>query len=165
MHCPSCGKPATHDQQFCRICGMNLETVGELVARHSTTPEQIQTKIDKAEAEKVIVSRMFNWITWGMIILGLGVAMLAINKFLDLGKPFQLVISFLLLGGAGIATAGVLNGLRQGVNISGKRHGTELPTSPQTKSLPTNPFPDSLQSVTEGTTKLIGEEKVLITKN
>ena len=158
MHCPSCGKPATPDQQFCRTCGMNLETVGKLVAHHSATPAQIQDRITKSEAEQIIVSRMFTWLTWGMIVLGLGVAMLVVNKYFDIGRWFQLVSSFFLLGGTGMAAAGVLNGIRQGVNVSGMRSiPAELPNQ-EPKSLPTNPFPEALPSVTEGTTKLISAE-------
>ncbi|HEV8367680.1 MAG TPA: hypothetical protein VGQ39_07005 [Pyrinomonadaceae bacterium] len=137
---------------------MSLEAVGKLVASHSASPEGAQLKIAKVEAEQIVVRQMVNWLTWGMIILGIGVAMLVVNKYFDIGRWFQLASSCLLLGGTGIAAAGVLNAVRQGVNVSGMRSkSSELPNN-EPKSLPTNPFPEALPSVTERTTKLISTE-------
>ena len=161
MHCPTCGNPATHEQQFCRSCGMSLEPVGKLVARHSSSPAEVQKRIDRAEAEKIIVSRMFNWIMWGMIIMGIGIVMIMVNKSFDIGRWFKLLSSCVALGGAGIAAAGVMNSMRQGIQLSGRRSPIEIaPTlEPATltegKTLPTNEFPDAPPSITERTTKLI----------
>jgi hypothetical protein len=137
---------------------MNLETVGQLVARHTTLPGEIQERIEKANCERVMVSRMFNWIMWGMIVMGIGVVMIVTNKTFDIGKVFRLLSSLMMLSGVGIAMAGVLNGIRQGVQLSGRRP-IELAGKTNTKSLPTNPFPEALPSVTERTTQLIGHER------
>jgi hypothetical protein len=139
---------------------MNLEAVGKLVVHHSGSPAETQKRIARSEAEQIIVRRMVNWVTWGMIVLGIGVAMLVVNKYFDLGRWFQLVSGCFLLGGTGIAAAGVLNSIRQGVNISGMRSTPgELPNH-EPKSLPTKPFPEALPSVTERTTRLIEEPNV-----
>ncbi len=137
---------------------MNLETVVTLVAQHSSTPIETQNKIDRAERERALVQQMFSWIMWGMIVLGIGVAMLVTNKYFDLGRWFALASSCLLLGGTGIATFGLLNSIRQGVAISGKRAPREIPGATETKSLPTNPIPPALPSITERTTQLISGE-------
>jgi hypothetical protein len=155
MHCPNCGKPASTDQQFCRACGMNLENVGKLVTQHVGTPA---AKLQKAELEQAIVRSMFNWLMWGMLIIGIGVVMLVLNKNFDFGKMFGLVSSLLVLGGTGVAAAGVLNGIKRGASISGRRPANQLSSSlPDTKSL-NNPIPAELTSVTERTTQLIGVE-------
>jgi len=151
MHCPNCGKPATDEQQFCRACGMSLETVGKLVAEHSSAPAEAQNKIDKAAIEQALVRNMFTWLMFGMIILGIGVAMLVINKNFDIGRWFSLLSSFFILGGTGIATAGVLNAIRRGTSIVGMR-------LPNKKSLPTNSIAAELPSITERTTQLIPAE-------
>jgi hypothetical protein len=95
---------------------------------------------------------MFNWLMFGMIILGIGVAMLVINKNFDIGRWFSLLSSFFILGGTGIATAGVLNAIRRGTSLVGMR-------LPNKKSLlPTNSIAAELPSITERTTQLIPAE-------
>jgi hypothetical protein len=143
---------------------MSLEPVSKLVTRHSASPAEIQKRIDRAEAEKIIVSRMFNWIMWGMIIMGIGIVMIVVNKSFDFGKWFKMISSIMTLGGAGFATAGVLNSMRQGVQLSGRRSPIEIAPTPEPptladgKALPTNEFPDAPASVTERTTQLISGE-------
>jgi hypothetical protein len=143
---------------------MSLEAVGKLVARNSASPAEIQKRIDKAEAEKIIVSRMFTWIMWGMMIMGIGIVMLVVNKSFDFGKWFKMISSVVTLGGAGIAAAGVMNSMRQGVQLSGRRSPIEIAPKPEAatlaegKALPTNEFPEAPTSVTERTTQLISGE-------
>src|ERR1041384_415559 len=104
MHCPNCGKPAIADQQFCRACGMSLETVGQLVAKHTGSPAVAQAKLERAEAERAIVRSMFNWMIWGMLLVGIGVVVIVINKNFPIGNWFRLLSSLLVLGGMGVAT-------------------------------------------------------------
>ena len=155
MHCPNCGKPAETEQQFCRNCGMSLETVGKLVAQHDGSPLEKQKKIDNAELEHAIVRKMINWLIWGMIVLGLGVFLLVLNKSIDLGRWFSFLTSVLILGGMGIATAGVLNAIKQGASIQQKRPAEQIDTTPTEKSLPTHLSTAALPSITERTTQLI----------
>lgn len=155
MHCPNCGKPATSEQQFCRACGMNLESVGNLVARHSASPAAVQLRIDRREREQAAVRMMFNWMTWGFLILGIGVAMIVINKNFDIGNWFATLSSFIALGGMGVAVAGVFKAMRQGTSLPARQTSGEL-GSREKKSVPTNPIPPALPSVTEQTTQLIG---------
>ena len=161
MHCPNCAHPATADQQFCRSCGMRLEAVSKLVAEHSSSPGEIQKKADKVALEAAIVRSMFNWIMWGMIILGIGVFLLVVNKNLGIAKELGLLSSFLLLGGISVATAGVLKAIKQGTLVATTRQGNQISGSTDTtntKPLPTHPIPAALPSVTERTTQLIGVE-------
>jgi len=128
---------------------MSLETIGKLVAQHSSSPIEAQKKIDKIASEQAAVRNMFNWLTLGMIILGIGVAMIIINKNFDIGRWLSLLSSFFILGGTGVATAGVLNAIRGATTISATR-------PPHQKSLGADPAPgELLPSITERTTQLL----------
>ena len=129
---------------------MSLETIGKLVAQHSSSSIEAQKKIDKVAIEQAAVRRMLNWLTLGIIILGIGVAMIVINKSFDIGKWFTVLSSFLMLSGTGVATAGVLNAIRGASGIS--------PMQNQ-KSLAAGSDPgEQLPSVTERTTQLFPAE-------
>ena len=159
MHCPNCGKPATADQQFCRACGMSLETVGKLVAKHTGSPAAVQAKLDKAEAEKAVVRSMFNWMIWGMLIVGIGVVMFVVNKNFPIGDWFRLLGSLLAIGGMGLMVGGVLNAVRRGT-LPSRREPDQLAGPVDTNELSTNRIPAELPSITERTTQLIAVEEV-----
>jgi hypothetical protein len=157
MHCPNCGKSATDDQQFCRACGMSLETVGKLVAKHTGSPAAAQAKLDRAEAEKAIVRSMFTWMMWGMLIVGIGVVMVLVNKSFPIGNWFRLLSSILVIGGMGLTVAGVLNAIRRGT-LPGSQ-SRQISNPPDTNELPSSRIPAELPSVTERTTQLIAVEE------
>jgi hypothetical protein len=133
---------------------MGLESVGKIVAQHSSAVTPVQTKLDKVRAEQQIVQYMFKWISIGMIIIGIGVLMLMLNKTFDFGAIFKLVSSFVLIGGTGCAAFGVLSAIRKGTSLAGAGSMARLIEADQS-ALPTA-FPDALPSVTERTTQLIG---------
>ncbi|HJX89511.1 MAG TPA: hypothetical protein VJ372_03400 [Pyrinomonadaceae bacterium] len=138
---------------------MNLEAVDKLVASHSASPTEVQKKIARADAEKIVVRQMFNWITWGMIVFGIGVLLLVINKSFDMGAWIKLTSTCLMLGGSGICAAGILNSIRKGTQLSAGRETREFREPVETKTLAaTNSFPDALQSITERTTELLSSE-------
>ena len=157
MHCPNCGKPANSNQQFCRACGMSLETVGKLVAKHTGSPAAVQTKRDRAEAEKAIVRSMFTWMMWGMLIVGIGVVMVVLNKSFPIGDWFRFLGSLTAIGGTGVMIGGVFNAIRRGT-LPSRREPDQLDESPDTNELPTTRLPAELPSVTERTTQLIAVE-------
>lgn len=144
---------------------MNLEAVGRLVTRHTSSPEEIQQRLDRSQREREAVRRMFCWMTWGLIILGIGVVMLVANKTFDLGKLFKFISTLTTLGGVGVTMAGLLGGMKRGAELSGRSAPRELGAqrevaiSQTPKSLPTNPFPEALPSITERTTQLIEQKK------
>lgn len=106
---------------------------------------------------------MFKWITWGMIVLGIGIVILVLGKFLIAANRidpfvavwFRMISTFIMLGGTGMAAFGVLNAMRRGASLSTGRRPSELAEPVNTKELPTNPIPAPLPSVTERTTQLI----------
>jgi predicted nucleic acid-binding Zn ribbon protein len=154
IHCPSCGKPAPTDQQFCRTCGMSLDSVSKLVAAHSGDISTDEQALSRAEAERRITRAMFTWMGWGILIAGIGIAMLVVNKSFDLGRWFLNCASFLLLGGTGIAVFGFFKAMRDGINLPGK-----VPTQSVAHGEPTKALPGGhgapLPSITERTTQLI----------
>ena len=137
---------------------MSLETVAKLVAEHSSLPVEAQKKTDRVALEAAIVRTMFNWMKWGVILIGMGVFLMIINKNLGIGKELSLMTSLLMLGGLGVATAGVFKAIAQGTTLVTGRKANEVSGSPDTKSLPNNEVPIALPSVTEQTTQLIGVE-------
>lgn len=159
MHCPNCGTTATSEQQFCRACGMSLETVGKLVAQHSATPAETQNKLAKAELEHALVQQMFSRLIWGSIILGIGVVMLVVNKNFDIGRWFNLLSSLVMLSGIAVGGVGLFDAMMKGARLSGGKSAKQMGPGTDTQSLPANPIPHELPSVTERTTQLIGVEE------
>ena len=137
---------------------MSLETVGKLVAKHTGSPAAAQAKLDRAEAEKAIVRNMFTWMMWGMLLVGIGVVMILINKSFPIGNWFRLLSSLLVIGGMGVATGGVLNAIKRGT-LPSRMEREQLSGSPDTNELPTSRLPAELPSVTERTTQLIAVEE------
>ena len=158
MHCPNCGKPADIQQQFCRACGLNLGPVGKHLAEHvaTTLPE---LKAHKSESEQEIVRQMFRWMTWGMILIGIGVLMMVANKSFDLGGPIKFISAVVCLAGVGVAFSGLVKAMNERASLSGKKATDQIPVSVDTKSLPTAPIPASLPSITERTTQLIAPDE------
>lgn len=99
---------ATNEQQFCRACGMSLETVGKLVAQHSGSPAEMENKLATAELERRLVQQMFTRVTWGAIILGIGVVMSVVNKNFPIGAWFQLLSTLVILSGVTVGGVGCL---------------------------------------------------------
>ncbi|HTG87690.1 MAG TPA: hypothetical protein VL907_11675 [Pyrinomonadaceae bacterium] len=135
---------------------MRLEAVGKLVAGHNSTPLP-ERRSGKSELEQEILRRMFTWMTWGIIILGIGVVMLVFNKSFSIGNWLRFLSTMVCLSGVGVATAGLLSAIRQGV--SGKRPVDQISGSVDTKSLASKAMPASLPSVTEQTTQLLSTEE------
>jgi len=137
---------------------MSLETVSKLVVRHTSSPVAVQTKLQRAEAEKEIVRSMFTWMIWGMLLVGIGVVLIVINKNFPIGNWFRLLSSLLVLGGMGISVGGVLNAIRRGT-LPARVEPNQLTEPRDTDSFPTNPIPAALPSVTERTTQLIAVDE------
>jgi hypothetical protein len=97
---------------------------------------------------------MFKWMAIGMIIIGLGVLMLVLNKNFDFGKLFGLISSLLLIGGIVCAAFGLFSAIFKNAALAVGGGTKQLPQAEE-KVLPASTFPDTLPSVTERTTQLI----------
>jgi hypothetical protein len=142
---------------------MGLDPVGKLVTEHASTtlPER---KARKSELEQEIIRRMFTWMAWGMLILGIGIVMVVTNKAFAIGEVFKFVSTLLILGGVGVITGGVFRAITEGTRISGRRPVDQILSAEDTKSLPTREMPASLPSVTERTTQLIPTDDARVNK-
>lgn len=160
MHCPSCGAETTLEQRFCRSCGMDLETVSNLVIAHSS-PEAL--KREKSLTKKAIQQRMYQSFKWGMIFFIFGMASLATVKTLGFAKVFNLGPLFLLFLGMGIMLFGALSPMRDHHALQARKtlppkQTGELHEAETTRELPAARVPVSVPSITERTTQLIATE-------
>jgi len=137
---------------------MSLETVSKLVVRHTSSPAAVQTKLQRAETEKEIVRSMFTWMIWGMLIMGIGVVMIVINKSFPIGNWFRLLSSLLVLGGMGVTVGGVLTAIKRGT-LPARVEPNQLTEPSDTDKLSANPSPAALPSITERTTQLIAVDE------
>ena len=155
MHCPNCGHESSFEQKFCRQCGFNLEPVSKLVAGDGAI-EPVAP--DKSESERLLVRRMFRWLSWGCLVLLIGVVLLVLSKR-GLPPIFHLLASFFLLGGLTIATYGVLSSIIKGTYLpKASKSPEQISQDRTTKELPEGGIPVPVPSVTERTTQLIGED-------
>jgi hypothetical protein len=134
---------------------MNLHAVSKLVAEHSGSEVEIQRKLDRAAQERALVRGMFNWVTWGLIIMGIGVVLIMVNKSLHIDGLFRLLGMITTLSGMGIVIGGAMNTVRKGLAAPDTRPQREIASTKDPNALPTNPIPPALPSVTERTTQLL----------
>ena len=158
MHCPNCGNESSLDQKFCRKCGFNLEPVGRLVAGD---PAIESVGPDKSEAERLLVRRMFRWLSAGCIVMLVGVILFIINKSFVHAGIFHALASLMLMGGLVVAAYGLFSTMIKGTYLPGKtsKGPRQLSQDHATKELPEERIPIPLPSVTERTTQLIGKDK------
>lgn len=122
-------------------------------------PSAEGAKLDRAQREALVVRQMFRWISWGIIVLGLGVLMLVVDKSFDVGKAFKFVCTLVMLAGIGIATYGVLSTMMKGgpPALKATEPGQDELRAPTTRELEGG-TPIPVPSVTERTTELIGRK-------
>src|SRR5215510_2721552 len=116
MHCPSCGQESSLDQKFCRQCGFNLEPVSKLIAGGSDD----DALAVKREWERLLVRRMFRWLSWGCLVLFAGVIMLVFNKGFIHEPMFQSIATLFVLAGVAMAGYGVLSSISKGTYLPDK---------------------------------------------
>ena len=138
---------------------MSLESVGQLVAEHTSTPLD-ERKASKAEFERKILRNMVAWMTWGLLVLGIGILMVVADKAFAIGNLFRFISTVLILVGVGLVTAGVFRALKDGSYLAGMKVVDQVSASKNTKELPTGETPASLPSVTERTTQLLPVDDV-----
>jgi hypothetical protein len=158
MHCPNCANESDLDQKFCRKCGFNLEPITKLIRAGSVDDE---AKLEKVERDKLLLRRMVSWMTWGMLIMLIGIIVIVVNKQLNLDRLVGLVGTLVALGGASVATYGLLDAMRGGCLKQWKPKAMtesnviEIEPASTTRELEGR-LPIPLGSVTERTTQLIG---------
>jgi hypothetical protein len=187
MFCPRCGSVQSEELNFCKVCGANLAAVLQAVAVREPDAEQKfdwsktwvaemflsaeEQKKRKAELERqrgiTPEIRRYNEIKAGVIVSSVGVA-LAIFLFVFMGglvasgevRPADAeIISRLWIAGVipllvGIAL--IINGVVVSKKIvEAAQRETQL--APERSAADTREFPPSPFSVTEQTTKQLGQ--------
>jgi uncharacterized membrane protein (Fun14 family) len=105
MHCPICGTRASMNRNFCRSCGMELQVISQLVAKHqfATDPTLHQVKSDAK------LDRRPNVVFSGVVSFIIGVALVVADKLLSRHDGVGLIGLLLLLVGTLIAVYGVVS--------------------------------------------------------
>jgi hypothetical protein len=108
MHCPICGTKASMNQNFCRSCGMELQEISQLVAKHlfATDPALHPVKSDANKLHR-IPTVVFS----GVVSFIIGVALVVADKLLSRYDGIGLIGLLLLLAGTLIAVYGVVSTL------------------------------------------------------
>ena len=152
MNCPKCGLSAVADQKFCRSCGENLQMITQRLHKPTTLPQlESQAPIymrEDADRTRPLVS-------WGLIIMFLGVAIGVVGKKL-MHDDLVTVIGVL------IALAGMLLSVYPYVSLpSRSKHRGSSPTDSELKGqsepqslLEERPI-EYVPGVTERTTDLL----------
>ena len=153
MHCPSCGSMSSGNQQFCRLCGLDLEKISQFLSEQlSATPSELDEKrrmLERTGSYLLTGSLAFLyvaicWVIIDQIIIGggqalAGIALLIIFTGLGLGGLLKSYSSF----------------LRRHGNESGSRTLTAMPPSNGATELTSDSGNQSIASVTERTTELL----------
>jgi len=154
MHCPRCGTTASASQQFCRLCGMNLEKIAELIGESSALETRDSQSLRLKELQRKHES-------WGGIA-GLGAFGLSLVLFIALVVT-QMIMKggFLILLGSILILLALAAGVMAYFLVSAtllKRKLAE-PQLPQPNENPIeSPMLPPPVSVTEQTTKLLAEQ-------
>jgi hypothetical protein len=155
MHCPNCGKQTSLDQKFCRSCGMKLETSAKALAEHLSV-----TGFDKSAAqadEKLLLSRLYKMLLWGIIAFISGLALLAVGKDYRIISVMGLLI---MLAGVLVSAYGVLSPLKSAALSGGRSSEPKTLKQSETKQLPPESFHEPIPTVTERTTNLLEVERL-----
>jgi zinc ribbon protein len=153
MHCPNCGKAASTDQQFCRICGLNLAEFSQLL-REKLPSLKGELQEQKRSLERwalrlwtgagAIFYVALYWAIISEIIIGKGHVLG--------GTLFLLVITALSVGGLLILYSSALEKRSKYMQADQKESLPKQNTAPELLSS-TNP--ELRVSVTEHTTDLL----------
>jgi general stress protein CsbA len=110
MHCPVCGTKASTDQNFCRSCGMELQVISQLIAKHLSATDPTLLLVE-SDADKL--HRMPTLLFSGIVSFIIGMALLVTDKMFFHHDWIVLVSVLLLLAGTLITAYGVLSPMWQ----------------------------------------------------
>lgn len=162
MHCPNCGHETSAELKFCRSCGMKLDSVARAVSEHIGS--DVPAAAEKHGGEKAPVNRFFNTLFIGIAITFIGIVIGVAGQGMWGAKTTAVVLSLL---GMLIAVYGFLPAaarydrdlLRSAGKAAGKK---EMPRDEPKLDLPAGEDFKPAQSVTEGTTRNLDENKTKV---
>jgi len=146
MYCPSCSSENSKDQRFCRVCGLHLQTISQVVGH------QLQSKRQIARNSEQNPTRIWqNPLLYGGFVFALGLTIIVIGKKV-IGE--QLVADMgTLMSVAGVALF-IIKGIMMMQNVrGGPPPADEIPKADTTRELPHLLEAKERPSVTEFTTR------------
>jgi len=157
MYCPGCGIKGTIGQKFCRTCGMDFQVISEVVAgRLSATDARAASDLDKAR-----VHRMIKFMSWGGIVLFIGLIVLVLGKKYLLNNLLELIGGLTLLAGTFVMGYGLFSAMLSATSHPRKSQRQGAQTQPQLDGqLPPGTLPEPAPSVAERTTRLMEHVEV-----
>jgi hypothetical protein len=162
MYCPSCGKPSSEDQKFCRSCGFNLHTVVQAFAGQRALVEPDANLVQMLEKFR---SRRETMARRGFITMWVGIVVAALFGVTS-GILANLEPSLAGLVGSQAGIGGVVLLVGIGLLIYSRflpevpavgplPQPTALPQAEPFMALPPDRRPVSASSVIEHTTELL----------
>ncbi len=153
MHCPACGTKASAKQNFCRSCGMELQVISQLVAKHLSTTDPT---LPPVESDAGKLHRMPTLLFSGIVSFIIGMALLVMDRMFFHHNWIVLVSVLLSLAGTLIAAYGVLPPMWQ----AKRYHRTSLsqpaiPPQPEPAGLASASHLEAKPSITEHTARTL----------
>jgi hypothetical protein len=158
MYCPNCGKPNSTEQKFCRSCGLSLEKVVQTLVEQlpaTNLDKHLQDQQRKVERWLHIIAGGTISIIVGAVLWGLIYEIILVKGDVLVGSLFlTCIIGFILSAGLAIYRESLLK-------ANGKRQLPQAPLaqSQDTANLLAASSGQSISSITEHTTELLGVEK------
>jgi hypothetical protein len=160
MYCPNCAAEASPDQKFCRACGINLQTVSDVLADQRAAAQVEKGFGEMIEEFRSKRQKMFRWgilLLVGSLIIGSSIPALAglTASGLDVAALIPLAAGITgMVMFTGVMLIVYSQFLPKAPVAPPPLQATMLPPSQVTTELRANRQPEPVSSVTEHTTAL-----------
>ena len=159
MHCPRCGTSATVGQQFCRLCGLSLDKVAELLGNElplePTRANEI-ARLRERQRKFQEWSGIAGLITFGLILLLM--IIVVFSQMILKGGAMIIPGSLLILLAIGAAAMGLFQTYSK--SLKGKLETPSLPGRPEVdEARRLDSYREPVPTITERTTELLAPPK------
>jgi zinc-ribbon domain len=162
IYCPACGTRASAEQKFCRSCGMELHIISQSVAEHfGENADASESQDKRIERWKIISVAALPILMLSVAYLFICVAMSKMFglRFEAFGVDFILPLAFAV--GVPLMFVGLL--MKEYPQIirglfNHRSQPSTWPLAETTRKLLSETPVESLESVTEQTTELLGKD-------
>lgn len=149
MHCPTCGTQTSGTQRFCRSCGLELQTIQQIVASQLSGSKPAQHQVERR-------ARLAWLLFSGIAVMFGGGGLLALEKRYELGDPAGLLGLLMVFSGMLLSMYAVLSPILH--PRTAPHHTPEpaaLSVANTTSKLALNAGLEPVLSVTEHTTRTL----------